>query len=119
MSFSKKDLDKLKNILSDDNKSRIANKEINKKLEHNSNSNNRANYINEPKKLFYSIIDNDMDINDINNSVKSLRDMEDESRRFYKNDTSSEKTNKSSKNRNKYLSKEDMLYDEFNYLLDE
>ena len=119
MSFSNKDLDKLKKLISKENKSKMSHHKNNINFENSTDSKNTANKISDPENLFYSIIDNDRDINDIDNSLKSLRYEEDQSRSFQNSDIISEKINKSSKYKNKYLSTEDILYDEFNYLLDE
>ena len=63
--------------------------------------------------LFYSIIDNEIDINESNELIKFLTKNESTSSIP---DGSTKEPDKISKINN--LSEEDLLYDEFNYLLD-
>ena len=110
MSLSKKNLDKLNKY------------KKNKNL--NNNSNNINNYTNIDKddnstknsleskntnKIFYSLIDNSESLEETANINHSLRESE------------LDQINKDSKNPyySKELTKEEELYDEFNYLLDE
>ena len=103
MTLSKKNIDKLKSV--------------SKSISNNRNIINQKNY-NNPADLFYSIIDNAKDINDtiiVNQKLKISEDIVSK--------TSSDKFNSSNnlnvKRINNQLSEEELLYDEFNYLLDE
>ena len=94
MSLSKKNNDKLKSYL-------------NKYKDDNDSPSNIHN------DLFYSIIDNEIDINEKNDLIKFLNKNESTS---LISDGSTKESDKISKFNN--LSEEDLLYDEFNYLLD-
>jgi len=110
MSLSKKNLDKL-NIL-----------KKNKNL--NNDSNNITNYTKipnkdnlisnplnseDPKKNFYSLIDNSESLEETSNVNNSLR----------KSEINQININSKKDNFSKKLTSEEELYDEFNYLLDE
>ncbi len=79
---------------------------INEEKPHESN---KASKVEDPSKIFYSIIDNSDNINEISDANQLLKKSEDV---FY--NINSRKTNTSQN-----LSTEEELYDEFNYLLDE
>ena len=105
MTLSKKNRDKLQSI-SIDNLS-----EQNNKLDINSKDID----LNDPKDLFYSIIDNTNDIKDTVLINENLKKSEEE---FFNSNNHSYKYS-DNKNSSLKLSEEDLLYDEFNYLLDE
>jgi len=100
MTLSKKNIDKLKSIsindLSNQNKQYVL--KSNKIFSENSND------------IFYSIIDNSNDINET--TLPNNRLKQNEGKVYSKQD-------KNNKNLSIELTEEDLLYDEFNYLLDE
>ena len=106
MTLSKKNIDKLKSVSES-----ISN---NKNITYSKNHKNHAN----PADLFYSIIDNTKDINDTTMVNQKLKISEN-----IISKTSPDKFNSSNnwnvKRTNNQLSEEELLYDEFNYLLDE
>jgi len=69
----------------------------------------KATNIEDPSKIFYSIIDNSENINETLEANQLLK----------KSEESFHNINIRNSNSCKYLSIEDELYDEFNYLLDE
>ena len=103
MGLSKKNLDKLNTFITET------------KLVNNNNSNknsqepNNLSKVDDPSKIFYSIIDNSDNINETTKENPLLKKSEDS---FHKLNC-----RKTIYPRN--LSIEDELYDEFNYLLDE
>ncbi len=103
MSLSKKNSDKLSNFITEN------------KLVNNNNScknpqePNNSSRIDNPSKIFYSIIDNSYNLYETTKENPLLKKSEDS---FY--NSNSRKTYYSDK-----LLIEDELYDEFNYLLDE
>ena len=103
MSLSKKNLDKL-NTFNKKNNLASNNNSIKKTQE----SHNPPK-VEEPSKIFYSIIDNSDNINETLDTNQLLKESEES---FH--NINSQKTNFSQN-----LSIEDELYDEFNYLLDE
>ena len=103
MSLSKKNSDKLSTFITD--KNFIKN---NNSYKNQQEPNNLSN-VDEPSKIFYSIIDNSDNINETIKENPLLKKSEDT---FHNSD--SRKTYYSHD-----LSFEDELYDEFNYLLDE
>ena len=103
MGLSKKTLDKLSNFITESNLVYNNNSYKNQK-----ESNNSSN-VDDPSKIFYSIIDNSENINETTKENPLLKKSEDS---FH--NLNSRKTNYSNN-----LSIEDELYDEFNYLLDE
>ena len=105
MSLSKKNLGKLNNFIKENNL--VDNNNSCKNLQAPINSNSPK--VDEPSKIFYSIIDNSDNINETTSENSLLKKSEDS---FY--NLNSRKTNESNN-----LSIEDELYDEFNYLLDE
>ena len=116
MALSKKNLDQLKSILNKENtikhnisdKSSISDSDSLKK-DHKIENNN-------PNQLFYSIIDNSEYLEDTilnNNKLKKIEEKLIMEKKYYPLD------NKIDSQRNNKLSEEDLLYDEFNYLLDE
>ncbi len=103
MGLSKKNLGKLNTFIKNNNL--VSN---NNSIEKTHESNN-ASKVEDPSKIFYSIIDNSDNINEISDANQLLKQSED----VFHN-INSRKTNKS-----ETLSTEEELYDEFNYLLDE
>ncbi len=103
MSLSKKNSDKLNTFITESN---LANNNISCK---NPQEPNNSSKVDDPSKIFYSIIDNSDNINETTKENPLLKNSEDS---FH--NLNSRKTNYSDN-----LSIEDELYDEFNYLLDE
>ena len=109
MSLSKKNLDKLNNLIKDENlihENNIDNHK-NREIEHKNSKNQPRTE--DPNKIFYSLIDNSETLNETSQINHFLR--------------KSEENHINSKSRKKHYSKnlttEDELYDEFNYLLEE
>ena len=105
MSLSKKNLGKLKTFVKEYNLVNNNNNNSNK----NPQKSNNSSKVDDPSKIFYSIIDNSDNINDTSKENPLLKKCEE---RFH--NINSRQTNHSNN-----LSIEDELYDEFNYLLDE
>ena len=103
MGLSKKNLDKLGNFFTESNLVSNNNSCRNKQEPNNSSK------IDDPTKIFYSIIDNSNNINETTKENPLLKKSEDSFYNLY-----SRKTNYSDN-----LFVEDDLYDEFKYLLDE
>ena len=116
MTLSKKNLDQLKSILNKENT--IDHNITDKSSISDSNSLNKDHPIgvNNPNQIFYSIIDNSEHLEDTvlsNNNLKKIEEKLIKEKKYYPLD------NKIDSQRNNQLSEEDLLYDEFNYLLDE
>ena len=116
MALSKKNLDQLKSILNKDNTTK--NNISDKTSISDSKSLNKDHPIevNNPNQIFYSIIDNSEYLEDTvlnNNNLKEIEEKLIKEKKYYPHD------NKIIHQRNNQLSEEDLLYDEFNYLLDE
>ena len=116
MALSKKNLDQLKSILNKEKK--IINNIADKSSISDSNApkNDHTIEINNPNQLFYSIIDNSEYLEDTvlsNNKLKKIEEKFVKDKKYYPIDK------KINSQRNNQLSEEDLLYDEFNYLLDE
>ena len=114
MSLSKDNLDKLKSILKKEsfkNKFSYQNLEYLKKNQPKSSNNN-------PEELFYSIIDNSSNLEETTFTNPKLKNAEDN---LFKSrlDRSNSNNSLNSTNFNNELSEEELLYDEFNYLLEE
>ena len=103
MSLSKKNLDKLNTFNKKNNL--VSNNNSIKKTQES----HKPPKVEEPSKIFYSIIDNSDNINETSDANQLLKKSED----VFHN-INSRKTNTSEN-----LSTEEELYDEFNYLLDE
>ena len=103
MGPSKRNLDKLSTFITESNL--VNNNNSFKNLQEPYNSSK----VDDPSKIFYSIIDNSDNINETTKENSSLKKSEN-----YFHNLNSRKTNYSNN-----LSIEDELYDEFNYLLDE
>ena len=103
MSLSKKNLGKLNTFIKENN---LVN---NKNSSKNPQEPNNSIKVDDPSKIFYSLIDNSDNINETTKENPLLKKSEDN---FH--NLNSRKTNYPNS-----LSIEDELYDEFNYLLDE
>ena len=103
MGLSKKNLGKLNTFIKNNN---LVSK--NNSIKKPQESHN-ASKVEDPSKIFYSIIDNSDNINETSDANQLLKQSED----VFHN-INSRKTNTSEN-----LSTEEELYDEFNYLLDE
>ena len=108
MTLSKKNIDKLKSLSTDNSSIQKIN---NKSLAKSPN-------LKKPCDIFYSIIDNANDINETILVNEKLKESELKCHNFNDNKFKSN-DNKNFKNISLELSEEDLLYDEFNYLLDE
>jgi len=110
MSLSKKNLDKLnkfkkkKNL---NNESKNINDYIN--ITNNDNLITNPPNLEDPNKIFYSLIDNSESLEETSNVNNSLR----------KSELNQINMNPRKANFSKKLTTEEELYDEFNYLLDE
>ena len=116
MALSKKNLDQLKSILTKENT--IKHNISDKSSTSDSKSLQKDHPIeaNDPNQIFYSIIDNYEHLEDTvlkNNNLKKIEEKLIKEKKYYPID------NKIDSPRNNQLSEEDLLYDEFNYLLDE
>ena len=103
MGLSKKNLGKLNTFIKNNNL--VSNNNSIEKLQESY----KASKVEDPSKIFYSIIDNSDNINETSDANQLLKQSED----VFHN-INSRKTNTSEN-----LSTEEELYDEFNYLLDE
>ena len=103
MSLSKKNSDKLSTFITESN---LVNNNNLSKIQQEPNN---SSEVDDPSKIFYSIIDNSDNMNDTTKENSLLKNSEDS---FH--NLNSRKTNFINN-----LSIEDELYDEFNYLLDE
>ena len=116
MALSKKNLDQLKTFL---NKANTFTHNISDKSSNSdSNSLNKDHLIevNNPNEIFYEIIDNSEHLEETtlsNNHLKKIEENLIKEKKAYPLD------NQIYSNMNSQLSEEDLLYDEFNYLLDE
>ena len=115
MALSKKNVDQLKRIL---NKESTINNISDKSSISDSNPLEKDHRlgVNNPNQIFYSIIDNSENLEDTilsNNKLKKIEEKLIKEKKYYPLD------NKIDSQRNNHLSEEDLLYDEFNYLLDE
>ena len=110
MSLSKKNLDKLNKF----KRNKISNNESDNiinciKVDCNNNPTKNPLKLEDPNKIFYSLIDNAQSLDDTSNVNHSLR----------KSELNQFKINSKKSNYSKKLTTEEELYDEFNYLLDE
>ena len=110
MSLSKKNLDKLnkykKNKNLNNDRKNISNYT---KIDNNDNSNKIPFKSEDPKKIFYSLIDNSESLEETSNVNHSLR----------KSELNQINMNPRKPNYSKRLTAEEELYDEFNYLLED
>ncbi len=116
MALSKKNLDQLKSILNKENiiKHNIPDKSL--ISDSKSLDKDQPIEVNNPNQIFYSIIDNSEHLEDTvlsNNKLKKIEEKLVKDKKYYPIDK------KIDSQRNNQLSEEDLLYDEFNYLLDE
>ena len=116
MALSKKNLDQLKSILNKDNTTKNNISDKTSISDSKSLNKDHAIEVNNPNQIFYSIIDNSEYLEDTvlnNNNLKEIEEKLIKEKKYYPLD------NKINPQRNNQLSEEDLLYDEFNYLLDE
>ena len=116
MALSKKNLNKLKSLLNKENKIKNTITEINTNPGSNSLKNNNSIEVNNTNQIFYSIIDNSEYLEDTilsNNKLKNIEEKLMKENKTYFID------NQIEFHSNNQLSEEDLMYDEFNYLLDE
>ena len=115
MSLSKNNLDKLKSIQEKESfKNKFSSQSLDpSKINQTSSSNN-----DNPEELFYSIIDNSSSLEETSFVSPKLKNAEDN---LFKSKINKYNSNNSSSsaNSNNELSEEELLYDEFNYLLEE
>ena len=110
MSLSKKNLDKLNKLKKKKNLNNES-KNINNFTNITNNDNLITNPLNleDPNKIFYSLVDNSESLEETSYSNNSLR----------KSELNQINMNSRKANFSKNLTTEEELYDEFNYLLDE
>ena len=116
MTLSKKNLDQLKSILNKVNTIKHNISDKNSTYRSNSLKKDHPIEANNPDQIFYSIIDNAEHLEDtilVNNKLKNIEE------NLIKKKQNARLDNQIYSQRNKELSEEDLLYDEFNYLLDE
>ena len=116
MALSKKNLDQLKSLLKKDNTNKHNIPDKSSISDSNFLKKDYPTEVNNPNQFFYSIIDNSEHLEDTvlsNNKLKKIEEKLIKEKKYYPLD------NKISSQRNNQLSEEDLLYDEFNYLLDE
>ena len=116
MALSKKNLDQLKSIL---NKEKKFMNDISDKSSISDSDSLEKDHkieINNPNQLFYSIIDNSEYLEDTvlsNNNLKKIEEKLIKEKKYYPID------NRVYSQQDNQLTEEDLLYDEFKYLLDE
>ena len=110
MSLSKKNLDKL-NKLKKNHDLNNESKNISNytKIDNKPNSTKNKLQLEDPNKIFYTLIDNSESLEETSNVNNSLR----------KSELNQINMNSRKANLSKKLTSEEELYDEFNYLLDE
>ena len=116
MALSKKNLNKLNSLLNNKNKIKNNNSEKITNPRINSLTNNDSMDVDNTNQIFYSIIDNSEHLEDTILSNNKLKNIEEEllkKNKAYCVDSQIESQS------NNQLTEEDLLYDEFNYLLDE
>ena len=115
MSLSKNNLDKLKSI---QKKELFKNKFSPQSLDLSKGNQTSSSNNDNPEELFYSIIDNSSSLEETSFISPKLKNAEDN---LFKSKIGKYNSNNSSSsaNSNKELSEEELLYDEFNYLLEE
>ena len=110
MSLSKNNLDKLNKYKKNRNLNNDSNNIINStKINNNDDSTKNSLKLEDPNKIFYSLIDNSESLDDTSKVNHSLRNSE----------INQINMNSKKQNLSKKLTTEEELYDEFNYLLDE
>jgi len=116
MALSRKNLDQLKSFLNKKNKINNNTEDKNSISDSISLTKHHSKEVNNPDQIFYSIIDNAEHLEDtilVNNKLKNIEE------NLIKKKQNARLDNQIYSQRNKELSEEDLLYDEFNYLLDE
>ena len=116
MALSKKNLDQLKSFLNEENATKNNIYDKNSISDSKSLTKDGPIGVNNPNQIFYSIIDNSEYLEDTvlnNNNLKEIEEKLIKEKKYYPLD------NKIIPQRDNQLSEEDLLYDEFNYLLDE
>ena len=116
MALSKKNLNQLKSILNKDNTTKHNISDKTSISDSKSLNKDHPIEVNNPNQIFYSIIDNSEYLEDTvlnNNNLKEIEEKLIKEKKYYPLD------NKIIPQTNNQLSEEDLLYDEFNYLLDE
>ena len=110
MSLSKKNLDKLNKYKENKNLNYDSNNISNlTRRDHKDNSTKNKLQLEDPNKIFYTLIDNSESLEETSNVNNSLR----------KSEINHINMNSKKNNFSKKLTTEEELYDEFNYLLDE
>ena len=110
MSLSKKNLDKLNKFKNNKNLNNDTNNISNhSKIDNKDNSTKNNLQLEDPNKIFYTLIDNSESLDETSNVNHSLR----------KSELNQINMNSRKANFSKKLTTEEELYDEFNYLLDE
>ncbi len=109
MSLSKKNLDKLNTFIKNNTLANDHNISNSKKAVGNPEKTKNSTKLEDPSKIFYSLIDNAESLSETSKVNHSLRSSE--------NDLIS--TNSQISNHTNNLTTEEELYDEFNYLLEE
>lgn len=110
MSLSKKNLDKLNKFKNNKNLNIDTNNISNyTKIDNKDNSTKNKLQLEDPNKIFYTLIDNSESLEETSNVNNSLR----------KSEINQFNMNSKKDNFSKKLTTEEELYDEFNYLLDE
>ena len=115
MSLSKNNLNKLKSILK---KESLKNKFSTQRLDQSKINQPNSSHHDDPEELFYSIIDNSSTLEETTFVSPKLRNAEDN---LFKSNINKYSSNDIScpANLKNELSEEELLYDEFNYLLKE
>tara|TARA_Y100000589_G_C27183773_1_gene641864 strand:- start:321 stop:683 length:363 start_codon:yes stop_codon:yes gene_type:complete len=120
MALSKKNLDKLKSFSNKQNFLKINNKKGQKINTPKPQKNLNESPDTELNKTFYSIIDNSENLEETSSINQKLKEIE---RDLFKNKYNkfdfTENCISQDLNKNSELSEEDILYDEFNYLLED
>ena len=115
MSLSKNNLNKLKSILK---KKTLKNKFSSRRLDSLKTNQPNSSHNDNPEELFYSIIDNSSTLEETAFISPKLKNAEDNLFNSKINKYNSNNIS-SSANSNNELSEEELLYDEFKYLLEE
>ncbi len=116
MALSKKNLNQLKSILNKKNAIKHNISDKSSISDSNSLKKDHPIEVKNPNQIFYSIIDNSEHLEDTVLNNNKLKKIEEE---LIKEKGSYSIDNKFDSHRNNQLSEEELLYDEFNYLLDE
>ena len=109
MNLSKKNLDKLNKLKASKNLNNNNSNLSNYSKISNDNSTKNKLQLDDPNKIFYTLIDNSESLEETSNVNNSLR----------KSELNQINMNSRKANLPKKLTSEEELYDEFNYLLDE